>query len=164
MAEVCVRPFRLGDETVFRELNEAWIRKYFKVESKDLYTFDSPLISIVEKGGAILIATLEEKAVGCCALLPLSEGAFEVAKMAVSEEYQGKRIGRRLLEDAIAMASRLGAARLYLETNHILEPAIALYRSVGFRDIDPSRVVPSPYARADVYMELLIEHSLQSTS
>jgi putative acetyltransferase len=32
--------------------------------------------------------------------------------------------------------------------------AIRLYESLGFRHLPPERVVPSVYARADVYMEL----------
>ena len=44
--------------------------------------------------------------------------------------------------------------RLYLETNRKLALAIRLYESVGFRHLPPERVVPSPYARANVYMEL----------
>jgi ribosomal protein S18 acetylase RimI-like enzyme len=51
---------------------------------------------------------------------------------------------------------RAGARRFYLETNHALTPAIRLYESVGFKHIDPSRIVPSPYERADVYMELFL--------
>ena len=49
-----------------------------------------------------------------------------------------------------------GARRLYLETNHILTPAIRLYRSIGFKPVPPDRVVPSPSARADVYMEMTL--------
>lgn len=47
-----------------------------------------------------------------------------------------------------------GATRLYFETNLIIAPAISLYESLGFRHLPPQRVVPSPYARADVFMEL----------
>jgi GNAT superfamily N-acetyltransferase len=96
-------------------------------------------------------------AFGCCALLRMGDGEYEVAKIAVSREHQGKGIGRLLLSAAVVEAQQLGANRLYLETNKILKPAIARYESMGFQHIDPSRVVPSPYARADVYMELLFE-------
>jgi putative acetyltransferase len=40
--------------------------------------------------------------------------------------------------------------------NHLLTPAIRLYESVGFRQLAPEQVTPSPYNRADVYMELLL--------
>jgi putative acetyltransferase len=50
----------------------------------------------------------------------------------------------------------MGARRLYLETNHMLTPAIRLYESMGFKHIDAKRIIPSQYARADVYMELML--------
>ena len=77
--------------------------------------------------------------------------------MAVTESARRTGIGRRLLEKAIAEARALGAHRLYLETNQKLVPAIRLYESIGFRHLPPERIVPSPYARANVYMELYIE-------
>ena len=46
--------------------------------------------------------------------------------------------------------------RLYLETNHVLTTAIRLYESVGFKHLDANRIIPSQYARADVYMELVL--------
>jgi GNAT superfamily N-acetyltransferase len=76
--------------------------------------------------------------------------------MAVEPSYQGAGIGRRLLIAAIEEGRNAGAHRLYLETNHVLTPAIRLYESVGFKHIDPTRIIPSRYARADVYMELFL--------
>jgi ribosomal protein S18 acetylase RimI-like enzyme len=65
-------------------------------------------------------------------------------------------IGRRLIAAAIAKAERIGATRLYLETNHTLTGAILLYESMGFQHLPPSRVKPSHYTRADVYMERMV--------
>lgn len=155
--EVTIRPFRTGDESGFRILNEQWIERYFKLESKDQSTFADPQSSIIEQGGEILIATLQGHSVGCCALVRMGESEYEIAKMAVSPDHQGRGIGRLMLSAVVTEAQRLGASKLYLETNQILKPAIALYESMGFKHIDPSRVVPSPYTRADVYMELLFE-------
>jgi putative acetyltransferase len=56
----------------------------------------------------------------------------------------------------IEEARSTGTQRLYLETNHVLTPAIRLYESVGFKHIDADRIIPSEYARADVYMELIL--------
>jgi GNAT superfamily N-acetyltransferase len=81
---------------------------------------------------------------------------FEVAKMAVTAASQGGGIGRQLLHRVVEEARASGARRLYLETNARLEPAIRLYESLGFRHIPADRVIPSPYARANVYMELLL--------
>jgi len=152
--EVSVRSFQAGDEDAFRTLNEEWIERYFKVEAKDRAVFANPRKAVLEKGGQILFAVLGEKCVGCCALLPTGVDEFEVAKMAVAPGHQGGGIGRRLLSATIEEAKRMHARRLYLETNHILKPAIHLYESLGFQHIDPSKLTASPYARADVYMEL----------
>ena len=155
-AEVLIRSFRAGDETDFRMLNEQWISRYFKMEPKDEAALCNPQATIIGPGGAILMAEFGGRCVGCCALLRMSDGGFEVAKMAVSPEHQGSGIGRRLLGATIEVARSLGAPRLYLETNHTLATAIRLYESSGFRHLDPSQVKPSPYDRADVYMELLL--------
>jgi GNAT superfamily N-acetyltransferase len=69
-------------------------------------------------------------------------------------------IGRILLERTIAEARAAGAHRLYLETNQKLVVAIGLYQSVGFRHLPAERVVPSPYARANVHMELYLADAL----
>lgn len=155
--ELFIRSFQTGDEAVFRTLNEEWIKRYFQVEAKDETMFVDPRKTILEKGGHILLAVAGGESVGCCALLPMVDGEFEVAKMAVAPGHQGHGIGRRLLRAVIEEAKRMQTRRLYLETNHTLKPAIRLYESMGFRHIDPSEVAPSPYARADVYMELKLE-------
>lgn len=162
--DVVIRSFQPGDETAFRTLNEQWINHYFKVEAKDREILSDPRKTILAPGGQILLAIAAGLPVGCCALLPIGEGEFELSKLAVAPGRQGKGIGRRLLAAAIETARRLHAHRLYLETNHVLTPAIRLYESVGFRHLSLSEVTPSPYDRADVYMELSLSFSNSSTS
>ncbi len=41
-------------------------------------------------------------------------------------------------------------------TRYFLAPAIRLFQSIGFQHIPPSRVEPSPYARADIYIEMTL--------
>jgi GNAT superfamily N-acetyltransferase len=112
---------------------------------------------ILDRGGRIFFAVRDNQTIGCCALLVIAPGEFEVAKMTVAESARRSGIGRSLLEKVIAEARALGARRLYLETNQKLTPAVRLYESLGFRHLPPERIVPSPYARANVYMELFIE-------
>jgi GNAT superfamily N-acetyltransferase len=156
MSAVTIRPFQPGDEAAFRRLNEEWITRYFKLEPTDEQSFADPQGKILDPGGAIFLAFDEDQPIGCCALIPMARGEFEVAKMAVTPTAQGSGIGRRLLEHAVDHARSLGATRLYLETNHMLTPALRLYAALGFTVIPEERLTPSPYARADVFMELVL--------
>lgn len=156
IAEIRIRQFQSADAAAFRRLNEEWITRYFRIEPKEEPILADPQARIVDPGGRIFFATAGERCVGCCALVRLKDKEFEIAKMAVEPSYQGAGIGRRLLQAAIEEARNAGARRLYLETNHVLTPAIRLYESVGFKHIDVNRIIPSQYTRADVYMELIL--------
>ena len=155
-AEIGIRQFLPGDAAAFRRLNEEWITRFFRIEPKEAPILADPQKTILDPDGRIFFATAGERCVGCCALIRMRAKEFEVAKMAVEPSYQGAGIGRRLLQATIEEGRNAGAQRLYLETNHVLTPAIRLYESVGFKHIDANRIVPSPYARADVYMELIL--------
>jgi putative acetyltransferase len=154
---VLIRSFQPKDVVDFRRLNEEWITHYFRLEEKDSQTLNDPSQYILLAGGYIAMAFVEEEAVGCCALVRLEDTTFEVAKMAVTPVWQGRGLGRKILEHVIQQARQLKAKRLYLETNSKLAPAIRLYESLGFRHLPGDRVIPSPYQRADVYMEFFLE-------
>lgn len=156
-AEPTVRLFRPGDEADFRRLNEEWIRRDFKIEEKDLASFDDPQHKIIDGGGQIFMAMLDGVAVGCVALLKMDGRTYELAKMATDECFRRRGIGRALMNAAIAWARQQKARRLYLETNHVLTPAMKLYESCGFRYIPKERQKPSPYVRSDVQMEMCLE-------
>ena len=80
----------------FKQLNIAWIEKYFKVEEHDLEQLDNPEHYIIDNGGEILFAEYDCKIVGTCALVKTGEGEYELAKMAVAEDLRGKQIGKKL--------------------------------------------------------------------
>lgn len=154
--ELTIREFRPGDESAFQKLNEELITRYFAIEPREAELLADPQGAILDRGGRIFLAIRDGQPIGCCALLVIAPGEFEVAKMTVAESFRGCGIGRSLLEKVIAEARALGARRLYLETNSKLTPAIRLYESLGFRHLPPERIVPSVYARANVYMELFL--------
>lgn len=135
----------------FKELNEAWITQFFTMEDSDRKMLNDPEGYILNKGGEIIIALMNGNPVGTCALIPMKENVFELAKMAVSPEAQGKRIGWKIGLSTIEKAKELGAKRVYLETNSVLKPAIALYHKLGFKEVVG---IDSPYNRCNVQMEL----------
>ena len=137
----------------FKQLNLEWIEKYFVVEEHDLEQLSNPKENIIDKGGEILFALYEGEIAGVCALIKTGEYEFELAKMAVSPRFQGKQIGYKLGKYAIETAKLFGAKRIWLESNRILAPAINLYIKLGFKEIP---ITATPYARADIKMELLI--------
>jgi ribosomal protein S18 acetylase RimI-like enzyme len=137
----------------FKSLNEVWISRYFKMEEADYHALDHPQEYILDKGGRIILALLEGKVVGTCALLKIDDFAFELVKMAVDPEYQGLGIGKKLGYSAIALSKELGATHIYLESNTILEPAIRLYKKLGFKKTEGR---PTPYQRCNIQMELII--------
>jgi ribosomal protein S18 acetylase RimI-like enzyme len=64
--------------------------------------------------------------------------------MWVADTVRGLGIGRRMLEALEGQARELGLTTLRLETNRTLEEAVRLYRSAGYREVDPFNA--DPYA------------------
>lgn len=154
MASVTFRRFVPGDEAGFRDLNEAWIVPLFGMEPKDHEVLSDPQKYILNKGGHVFLGFDGETPVACCALIPREPGCFELSKMAVHPDRRGAGLGRQLIAYALEQARAIGARRLYLESNSSLPNAVHLYESTGFRHLPPERVVKSPYARSNVYMEM----------
>jgi len=152
--QIVIRPLEPGEERAFHDINIDWITRFFAVEKKDRETLENPRAVILEKGGAILMAMDGSTPIGCVALIAMSDGGFELAKMGVLPAAQGRGVGRQLVEGAIEHAREIGAKRLYLETNSSLGPALRLYSEAGFAPIKGSS---SPYARCDVQMELKLD-------
>ncbi len=137
----------------FKDLNVEWITTYWELEAPDLKALDHPVENIIHVGGAILIALYKQEAIGTVALIPHDPTTLELAKMAVSPKVQGLGAGQKLGDAAIERAKAMGAARLYLETNTILKPAISLYHKLGFQEI---KGATSPYERCNFQMELFL--------
>lgn len=135
----------------FKEINYEWIEKYFKVEKGDLASLEDPEKYFLTTGGAVLLARRGEEYLGTSALKPMGNDAYELCKMGVSETARGLGIGRIIGEAAIQKAKKMGAKRVYLETNSSLTPALTLYTKLGFVRIENFM---SPYERADVAMEI----------
>lgn len=152
---VSVRAFEPGDEAAFRDINLEWIERFFSVEDKDREVLGDPHKYILEPGGAILLAVDGDVPVGVVSLVVMDERSVELAKMGVRPQAQGRGAGRMLVNAAIAKARDMGMRRVYIETNSVLDAALKLYRDAGFRPLI-SRV-PSPYARADVQLELFLD-------
>ncbi|AOM77260.1 bifunctional helix-turn-helix transcriptional regulator/GNAT family N-acetyltransferase [Pedobacter steynii] len=141
-------------QEAFKALNEQWISTYFEIEAADSKALDNPKSYILDKGGKIFVALYNDQAVGVCALIKMNDPdyQYEMAKMAVSPDVQGKSIGWLLGQAIVAEAKKLGASKLYLESNTLLKPAINLYHKLGFKKVVGRS---TPYARCNIQMELV---------
>ncbi|QMW03580.1 GNAT family N-acetyltransferase [Spirosoma foliorum] len=153
MNEVSIIPYSPEYQPDFKRLNIEWISHYFTVEPHDLEQLDQPETYILPNNGQIFLAKIGDEIVGCVAMINMGETGFELAKMAVSPNTQGKGIGKKLCVAAIDYARQLGVKTVWLESNRILTPALTMYARVGFREV-PS--VPTPYSRADIRMEMTL--------
>lgn len=142
-------------KAAFADLNKEWISKYFKMEEADYKALDNADEYIIQNGGYILVALLNDEPIGVCALIKMNDPLydFELAKMAVSPKAQGKKIGWLLGEAVKEKAKQIGTKKLYLESNTILVPAINLYRKLGFVEVFGR---PTPYERCNIQMELTL--------
>jgi len=134
----------------FEALNREWIERYFWMEPLDIKILQHPHKHIIEKGGTILMASLDNKIAGTVALKYVAPEVYEFTKMAVAEKYRGNKIGQKLAEAALEKAKQQGAEKVILYSSTKLAPALSLYRKLGFVEVP----VDGPYKRSDIKMEL----------
>ena len=150
-----VRDYTQADAAAFRDLNLAWVEKYFTVEAADRAQLEDPQTHILDRGGSILIAEYAGEVVGTVGLVPgHDDGVLELTKMSAREDIQGKGIGRALMDAAITKSRQMGASHIWLETNTSLAAALALYRKSGFRELTGDELTPTPYNRCNCQMIL----------
>ena len=143
----------IAHRQLFRDLNVAWVQRWFTMEPADYEVLDYPQENIIDSGGAILMAKLDGEVVGTCALIKVNSHLFELSKMAVAEKARGSGIGRQLGQAALEKARKLGAKKVKLYSNDILKPALRLYQKLGFQHVSLDARAEK-YARSNVKMEI----------
>lgn len=104
--------------------------------------------------GALLLARVDGEAAGCAGLHELEDGNAEMKRLFVRPRFRDLGLGRALAERIIAEARAIGYRTMRLDTvMGTMDPAIRLYRRLGFVPIEPYRV--NPIAGA-LYMELAL--------
>lgn len=157
MQNISVVSYEPKYKSAFVSLNKAWIEKYFRMEPADEYVLQNVEENVINTGGAVLIALDDCIAAGVVGLRKINNDEYEMIKMAVSEQYQGKGIGYILGKAIIEEAAKLGARKVILYSNRSLKPALSLYHKLGFTEIpmEPD----NDYIRSDIKMELTIDNS-----
>ena len=161
--------YQSGYAKAFADLNKEWIEAYFEIEDEDLKVLQNPEGYVLAGGGEIFFAldvprnlqgadfrSEEFAPLGTVAMVNVSSEAgqpvFELAKMAVAPKAQGEGIGRHLMTACIQFARARCAKEIFLVTNDILLPAMALYEKSGF--VRLPAIEDTRYSRGNTEMRL----------
>jgi putative acetyltransferase len=88
--------------------------------------------------GRLLLAYQNEQLAGCIALRKLEPNVCEMKRLFLRPSFRGKGVGRVLVDSIIEQARTVGYARMRLDTlPGRMDRALALYRSIGFVEIEP---------------------------
>ena len=134
----------------FIRLNELWISEYFTIEEPDCELAANPH-KIITDGGHIISLVRENQVIGVCALFRESAQRYQLARMAVEPSKRRQGIGHILVETALTRARERHASSVFLLSNTLLQPALALYRKHGFTTL--SEGSHPVYARCNIILE-----------
>jgi ribosomal protein S18 acetylase RimI-like enzyme len=91
----------------------------------------------VPPDGCLLIARRDGQSCGCAALGRLGQDVGEMRTLFVQPASRGAGAGRKLAEACLDQAQQLGYRAIRLDTLEFMDGAQALYRLMGFREIEP---------------------------
>jgi len=86
--------------------------------------------------GAWAVAWRDDDAVACGGVRLLAGGVCEIKRMYVVPRERGAGLARRLLAHLEGLGRELGATVVRLDTGRDMAPAVALYRSSGYVEIE----------------------------
>lgn len=141
------------------EVVRSLFREYQRAIGVDLgfQAFESELRGLpgayARPRGRLFLAFEDDGLAGCGALRPLAADVAELKRMWVRPAFRGRGLGRRIAEALLAAAREEGYRAARLDTLETLREAVALYRSLGFREIPAYYANPLPGV---VYMELAL--------
>ncbi len=92
--------------------------------------------SYARPNGRLFIARSEMEAIGCIALRPLQHGDAEMKRLYVRSSARARGLGQLLVNVLIEAARTIGYKRVLLDTLPAMASAQALYRSLGFVEIE----------------------------
>ena len=94
--------------------------------------------------GLFLMAQADQEIAGCVGLLRHSASTAEVKRLYIKPAFRGLRLGEKLVAALMVRARQLGYERLILDAVPQTTVAQALYRTIGFQEIEPYYANPVP--------------------
>jgi len=96
-----------------------------------------------KRNGLFEIIDEDGEIVGSYGVYPVSPDVCELRKMYLLPGFQGRGLGKLMMERAISKSKELGYATMLLETNKKLEKAVRLYEKYGFVEYTPAHLSDS---------------------
>ncbi|CAN5510221.1 hypothetical protein BH09BAC4_BH09BAC4_11460 [soil metagenome] len=106
--------------------------------------------------GQLILAIYEGEVYGLGSLKSITPEIGELKRMFVDPASRRIGAGRAILEGLLLEAKKVGYKKIRLDSPKFMEAAHALYRRVGFRDIDayPEMEIPAEFKDCLLFMEL----------
>ena len=119
---------------LFREyVHELGVDLNFQDFEQELSTLPG---KYAEPKGRLYLAYDHTEAIACIALRPFDEHVGEVKRLYVKPSHRRQDISKILAENIIEEARKIGYQRLVLDTLNTMIPAMNLYKSLGFMEIE----------------------------
>jgi ribosomal protein S18 acetylase RimI-like enzyme len=130
-----IRPARTEELDAIRDL----FREYGEFVGSPIcfQNFAREIAALPGEYFCLIVAEESGRLAGCAALREIAEGIAEMKRLYVRPAFQGRGLGRSLTERIIREATAAGYKLLRLDTLPVMGGALALYRSLGFREIPP---------------------------
>ena len=151
MSNVTIVSFDEEYSSIFYELNKLWIEESWLLEKSDKFDLLNPKESIIDKGGEIFFALIDDNVVGTVAMIRSADRIYELAKMTVEINYRGNGVANKLMDQCLNYAINNNAQQIYLITNDTLLIARNLYDKYGFKEV---KLDSDKYLRGNVKMVL----------
>lgn len=153
----------LADEAGLIDLVRVLFREYADGLGVDLcfQNFDKELAELpgdyAAPRGILLMARVDGKVAGCCALRPRSSNehpkSAEMKRLYVQPQFRGTGLGQKLVDELLTRARSLGYESILLDTLPSMGEAQDLYQKLGFVEIPP--YYPNPVVGAR-YLKLTL--------
>ena len=162
-----IRDAEPRDYPAVAELMRAFIRWHYERHASDRALIDSYFDDAAYEAelrglpgyyappaGALLVAEIDRKIVGCVALKRLDDERCEMKRLFVDPAAHGSGAGQALARAIIERGKSLGYAKMMLDTGPKQVEAQTLYRKLGFRDASPYYEMSAQLRDWLVFMEL----------
>jgi len=155
--KIHIRPIEERDNANIASIIREVLTEFNAAKKGTVYydpTTDDLFHLFKQKESAYFIAEVNGKVVGGCGVYPtagLPQGCCELVKLYLLPEVRKAGLGKRLIEQSVAMAKAFGYTQMYLESLPELTQAVSLYEKLGFTYL-PSSLGDSKHFGCSLWM------------